>query len=156
MAMGRVRRDLGFRHDTGGPYRLSTTCGSAERSMRERYTFSIGRGRLSGFLCESGEKEREQNTEGSRNMIQSNNCNEGRTLREQMDEQEMEDAQLLIWRWHRTEESYVLANQNVYPTNDMATMIKLEDLMTARERRLCMQRSMIMSTVMDAISKGMP
>eukprot|EP00972_Heterocapsa_arctica_P059501 8773557-Heterocapsa_arctica.AAC.1 len=76
MAMGRVRRDLRFRHDTGGPYRLSTTCGSAEISMRERYTCSTGRGRLSGFLRESGEKEREHNPEGSRSMIQSKNCKE--------------------------------------------------------------------------------
>eukprot|EP00972_Heterocapsa_arctica_P062739 9253694-Heterocapsa_arctica.AAC.1 len=38
-----------------------------------------------------------------------------------------------------------MANQNIYPTTDMATMIKVEDLMITKGRSLCVQHSMILS-----------
>eukprot|EP00972_Heterocapsa_arctica_P051402 7560938-Heterocapsa_arctica.AAC.1 len=38
-----------------------------------------------------------------------------------------------------------MANQNIYPTTDMATMIKVEDFMTTKERSLRVQHSMILS-----------
>eukprot|EP00972_Heterocapsa_arctica_P032275 4757327-Heterocapsa_arctica.AAC.1 len=49
----------------------------------------------------------------------------------------MEDVLQADWRRQRAEDNLILANQNVYPTIDMATMIKVEDLMTREERRDC-------------------
>eukprot|EP00972_Heterocapsa_arctica_P022638 3332216-Heterocapsa_arctica.AAC.1 len=48
--MGRVRRDLGFRHDPGELSRLSRSCGSPEGQMRERFPYAAGRERPCGFL----------------------------------------------------------------------------------------------------------
>eukprot|EP00972_Heterocapsa_arctica_P090629 13371742-Heterocapsa_arctica.AAC.1 len=62
-----------------------------------------------------------------------------------MEEEEQEDVQPLVWRWQTTEDSYVMANQNIYPTTGMATMIKVEDFMTTKERSLGVQYSMILS-----------
>eukprot|EP00972_Heterocapsa_arctica_P074678 11020303-Heterocapsa_arctica.AAC.1 len=60
MAMGQVRRDLGFRAGPDVLSRLPDTCGSLDRQTRKRGAHN-DRGAVSaGFLCKNGEKEREQ------------------------------------------------------------------------------------------------
>eukprot|EP00972_Heterocapsa_arctica_P013896 2047371-Heterocapsa_arctica.AAC.1 len=54
-----------------------------------------------------------------------------------MEEDDMEDVLHAGWRRQRAEDNFILANQNVFPTTDMATMIKVEDLTTTEERRDC-------------------
>eukprot|EP00972_Heterocapsa_arctica_P034120 5022395-Heterocapsa_arctica.AAC.1 len=51
-----------------------------------------------------------------------------------MEEDDVEDVLHADWRRQRAEDNFILANQNVYPTTYMATMIKVEDLMTTEER----------------------
>eukprot|EP00972_Heterocapsa_arctica_P048537 7153686-Heterocapsa_arctica.AAC.1 len=60
MAMGRVRRDLGLRQRPGESDRLSYAYRGAERQEREGCPYTLGRKRLWGLLCESGEEERKQ------------------------------------------------------------------------------------------------
>jgi hypothetical protein len=60
-------------------------------------------------------------------------------------DQEREDYRPRQWRWQRTEESYIVAAQNVRPSTNMGTMIKVEDLTTAEERRQCVQHTTILS-----------
>eukprot|EP00972_Heterocapsa_arctica_P024145 3559869-Heterocapsa_arctica.AAC.1 len=62
-----------------------------------------------------------------------------------MEEDEQEGVLPLNWRRQRAEYSFVLAHQNIYPTTDMATMIKVEDLMITEERRVCVQHSLVRS-----------
>eukprot|EP00972_Heterocapsa_arctica_P004834 716524-Heterocapsa_arctica.AAC.1 len=38
-----------------------------------------------------------------------------------------------------------MANQNIHPATDMATMIKVEDLMITEEKRVCVQHSLVRS-----------
>eukprot|EP00972_Heterocapsa_arctica_P029641 4366586-Heterocapsa_arctica.AAC.1 len=50
----------------------------------------------------------------------------GRTSNEKMEEDWMAESQPADWRRQRAEDNFVLANQDVRPTTDMATMIKVE------------------------------
>eukprot|EP00972_Heterocapsa_arctica_P076486 11282399-Heterocapsa_arctica.AAC.1 len=54
-----------------------------------------------------------------------------------MEEDDMEDVLYADWRRQRAEDNFILANQSVFPTTDMATMIKVEDLMTREDKRDC-------------------
>eukprot|EP00972_Heterocapsa_arctica_P052550 7730589-Heterocapsa_arctica.AAC.1 len=58
-----------------------------------------------------------------------------------MEEDEQEDVLPADWRRQRTEDSFILANQNIFPTTNMETMIKVEELMTIEERREICQES---------------
>eukprot|EP00972_Heterocapsa_arctica_P021679 3188192-Heterocapsa_arctica.AAC.1 len=62
-----------------------------------------------------------------------------------MEEDKQEDVLPLDWRRQRAETSFVLAHQDVYPTTDMATTIKVEDLMITGERRVCVQHRLVRS-----------
>eukprot|EP00972_Heterocapsa_arctica_P105111 15487670-Heterocapsa_arctica.AAC.1 len=62
-----------------------------------------------------------------------------------MEEDEQEDVLPADWRRQRAEDSFVLAYQDVYPTTEMATMVKVEDLMTTEERRVCTEHRLVRS-----------
>eukprot|EP00972_Heterocapsa_arctica_P092700 13670714-Heterocapsa_arctica.AAC.1 len=54
-----------------------------------------------------------------------------------MEEDWMAGSQPADWRSQRAEDNFILANQDVRPATDMATMIKVEELMNAEETRDC-------------------
>eukprot|EP00972_Heterocapsa_arctica_P100664 14842389-Heterocapsa_arctica.AAC.2 len=61
----------------------------------------------------------------------------GRTPSREMEEDWMADAQPADWRRQRAEDNFILDNQDVTPTTDMAMMIKVEELMSTEEKRDC-------------------
>eukprot|EP00972_Heterocapsa_arctica_P044938 6632192-Heterocapsa_arctica.AAC.1 len=44
-------------------------------------------------------------------------------------------AQPTYWRRQRTEDNFIMSNQDVTPTTDMETKIKVEELLSAEETR---------------------
>eukprot|EP00972_Heterocapsa_arctica_P105377 15528476-Heterocapsa_arctica.AAC.1 len=62
-----------------------------------------------------------------------------------MEEDEQEDVLPVDWSRQRAEDSFVLAHQDVYLTTDMPTMLKVEDLMITKERRVCVQHRLVRS-----------
>eukprot|EP00972_Heterocapsa_arctica_P057586 8495427-Heterocapsa_arctica.AAC.1 len=62
---------------------------------------------------------------------------EGRIPSKGMEDDDMGEALHAYWRRQRDEDNFIMANQDVYPTTDMPTMIKVEDIMITEERRDC-------------------
>ena len=58
---------------------------------------------------------------------------------------EREDFRPRNWRWQRAEENYVRADQNIRPSTTMATMVRIEDLMTVEESGQCLEHTTILS-----------
>eukprot|EP00972_Heterocapsa_arctica_P050843 7472680-Heterocapsa_arctica.AAC.1 len=70
----------------------------------------------------------------------------GRTSSRKMQEDRTTAPQPADWRRQRAEDNYILANQDVTPTTDVDTKIKVEELMNAEETRDCQPYKKVKST----------